>query len=90
MSSPRNTTTPAGADAEYSRAVAWLREVDGRLMRKRDDPDGPEGWVAIVKTPAPAARPAQLILGFGESPVAAVSTARDAWQTAWREISTVH
>jgi len=90
-------TTPPGTSARqadpslaYARAIAWLREVDGRLMHKRDDPDGPDGWVAIVRTPGATGRGGHLILGFGDSPVAAVSTARDAWHDAWRESGAVH
>ncbi len=80
---------PVAKPTAEARAAAWLREVDGRLMRKREDPDGPEGWVAIVKTPAATAKRSQVILGFGDSPVAAVSTAREAWITA-SQTRTVH
>ena len=90
MSDPqsRHASRP-GIDAAAS-AAAWLREVDGRLMRKREDPDGPDGWVAIVRTPATTAHKARVIVGFGDSAAGAVSTARDAWQRVWREISTIH
>jgi len=71
-------------------AVRWLRDVDGRLLFRRDDPDGADGWVAVVKTPAATGRSAQLILGFGDSALAAVETAQEHWQHAWRKISAVH
>ena len=85
--------TPEDAHTEPLRledAVHWLHEVEGRLMCKRDAPDDPDGWVAIVKTPAASGHRGQVILGFGDSAVAAVQTARESWQDAWREISTVH
>ena len=92
MSEPTNKNVrPGDADSPaLSSTLAWLREVDGRLMHKRDDPHAPDGWVAIVRTPAPTGRKAQLILGFGDSAIEAVSTARDSWQEAWREISATH
>lgn len=71
-------------------AVRWLREVDGRLMCKRDDPDGPDGWVAIVRTPSATGRRGQVIVGFGESALDAVETAQASWDDAWREISALH
>lgn len=82
--------SPRPDGAALADAVRWLRAVDGRLMRKRDDPDGPDGWVAIVKTPAATGRGAQLILGFGASAVAAVETAQERWDDAFRELSTLH
>lgn len=85
MSEAGESRTILTADA--ARALAWLREVDGRLMCKRDDPGAPDGWVAVVKTPASTARRARVILGFGDSAAAAVARARDAWQTVWRETS---
>ncbi|HKJ25888.1 MAG TPA: hypothetical protein VKB65_13770 [Myxococcota bacterium] len=81
---------PAEQMRQIERAVRWLREVDGRLLCKRDDPEGPDGWVAVVKTPAATGRSAQLIVGFGDSALAAVETAQERWDHAWREISAVH
>jgi hypothetical protein len=46
--------------------------------------------VAVVKTPAATGRPAQLIVGFGATAVAAVATAQQAWQRVWRDLSSVH
>lgn len=80
----------ASQHPDFAEAVRWLRQVDGRLMRRRDDPDGPDGWVAIVKTPAGTGRRSQLIVGFGDSAVTAVETAQQSWQRIWRELSTVH
>jgi hypothetical protein len=81
---------PPDETRQLERAVRWLREVDGRLLCKRDEPDAPDGWVAVVKTPAATGQPAQLILGFGDSALAAVETAQERWDHAWREIGTVH
>jgi hypothetical protein len=77
-------------DASIEQAVRWLREVDGRLMCRREDPDGPDGWVAIVRTPATTGRGAQLILGFGDSALAAVETAQERWDHAFGPSSTRH
>jgi len=71
-------------------AVRWLREVDGRLMCRREAPESRDGWVAIVKTPMAPGRGAQLILGFGDSALAAVATAQERWDDAWREFGAVH
>lgn len=75
---------------EDARAIAWLHEVDGRLMRKREAADAPDGWVAIVRTPPTPGHTGRLILGFGESASRAVETARDAWVKAALETRTVH
>ncbi len=75
---------------ELEEAVRWLHQVDGRLMRKDEDPTSPDGWVAIVKTPAATGQGSQVILGFGDSALAAVATAQQSWDQAWREISSVH
>ena len=83
--------TMADADRGEEGAIAWLREVEGRLLYKRDDPDGPDGWVAVVKTPAAGERKAQVILGFGDSATAAVRTARQAFDEACRRPpATIH
>jgi hypothetical protein len=94
MSPPNDTRGGQAASGAESRqtedAVRWLREVGGRLMCKSDDPEGPDGWVAIVKTPAATGRGGQLILGFGDSALTAVETAQQSWDHAWREISALH
>jgi len=84
------TNARPSSHPDFVAAVRWLRQVDGRLLRRPDDPDGPDGWVAVVKTPAATGRPAQLIVGFGASAVAAVETAQQAWQRIWRDLSSVH
>lgn len=81
---------PPDETRQIERAVRWLREVDGRLLCKRDGPDAPDGWVAVVRTPAATGRSAQLIVGFGDSALAAVETAQEHWEHAWSEISAVH
>ena len=70
--------------------LAWLRRVDGRLMRRRAEPDDPAAWVAIVKTPSEAGAPGRLILGFGASAHAAVATAHTAWLDECQELGTLH
>lgn len=81
--------SPASNES-LEQAVRWLREVDGRLMCRREDPDAPDGWVAIVKTPATTGHGAQLILGFGDSALSAVETAQERWDDAWRPLGTRH
>jgi len=71
-------------------AVRWLREVDGRLLHKPRADDPRDGWVAVVKTPALPDDGAQVILAFGDSPVAAVETAQERWDAAWRRRGAVH
>jgi hypothetical protein len=84
------TSVRPSSDPAFVAAVRWLRQVDGRLLCRPDDRDGPDGWVALVKTPAATGRPAQIIVGFGATAVAAVTTAQQAWQRAWRDLSSVH
>jgi len=87
MPSPADPRTDP---ARLEEAVRWLHEVDGRLMRRREAPASQDGWVAIVKTPAAPGRGAQLILGFGDSALAAVATAQERWDDAWRALGAVH
>ena len=84
------TSVRPSSDPAFVAAVSWLRQVDGRLLCRPDDPDGPDAWVAVVKTPSATGRPAQLIVGFGASAVAAVATAQQTWQRIWRDLSSVH
>ena len=94
MSPPDDTGTRHLATGhetlEAQDAARWLRDVDGRLMCKSDDPESPAGWVAIVRTPAATGRAGQLILGFGDSASTAVETARESWDKVWRELSSLH
>lgn len=93
MSSPADTRGDLAAPRDARKiadAVRWLREVDGRLMCKTEEPGSPDGWVAIVKTPAATGRGGQLILGFGDSALTAVETAQESWDDAWRKVSALH
>jgi hypothetical protein len=83
------TSARPSDDPDFVAAVRWLRQVDGRLLCRPDDA-GPDGWVAVVKTPAATGCPAQLIVGFGATAVAAVVTAQQAWQRVWHDLSSVH
>ncbi len=81
----------AEADVEVSaQSIDWLREVDGQLMRNREDPEGPNAWVAIARTPAPTGRRGKLILGFGESAEEAASAAESSWRQVWGGMSAMH
>ncbi|MBW2446980.1 MAG: hypothetical protein JRG83_13755 [Deltaproteobacteria bacterium] len=98
MSSPADTQGGVAArpdshkidSRKIEEAVQWLREVDGRLMCKSQEPRSPDGWVAIVRTPAATGRSSQVIIGFGDSALTAVETAQESWDDAWREVSALH
>jgi hypothetical protein len=71
-------------------AIAWLRDVGGRLYRSGPDASGRSAWVAVVRTPARSGVRGKLIIALGESLEAAASSAEEQWRTLWRALGPVH
>ena len=71
-------------------ALAWLREVEGRLYRSGPDPGGRTAWVAVVRTPGAPGRRGKLIVALGESLEEAADTALVQWERLWRALGPVH
>jgi len=90
MRSPRAPHDPPEAGDALATAFRWLQRVDGRLLCKPDAPDGPDGWVAIVRTPAAPGHRGEVILGFGDSPLAALETVQERWDRAWHAHGPAH
>jgi len=71
-------------------AVAWMRQVNGRLYHTPERDDKPKAWVAVVPVPAAGTNSGQLIIALGESPMEAAGAAEAQWQTQWDHLSTLH
>jgi hypothetical protein len=72
-------------------AMAWLREVEGRLYRSGPDASGRSAWVAVVRTPGrtTGAR-GKLIIALGETLEAAAASAEEQWRKLWSALGPVH
>lgn len=64
-------------------AVAWLREVEGRLYRSGPDTTGRTAWVAVVRTPGHAGARGKLIIAVGATLEEAASSAEVEWRRLW-------
>jgi hypothetical protein len=71
-------------------AVAWLREVEGRLYRSGPDAEGRSAWVAVVRTPGPAGGRGKLIISFGDTLAEAATAAEVQWREVWRALGPLH
>ncbi len=71
-------------------ALDWIRDVEGQLLRNKKQPEGPEAWVAIVRTPAGSRIKAKLILCFGHTAEDAARGAEEQWRANWNQISPLH
>ena len=71
-------------------ALRWLKQVDGTVYHNRNDADGENAWVAVVRTPAANGRTGKIILAFGESIQEAAGAAESEWNTLWSNMSAQH
>jgi hypothetical protein len=71
-------------------AMAWLREVEGRLYRSGPDASGRSAWVAVVRTPGRGGARGKLIIALGETLEGAAASAAEQWQRLWRGLGPLH
>jgi len=71
-------------------ALRWLKQVDGTVYHNRNDADGDNAWVAVVRTPAANGRTGKIILAFGESIQEAAGAAESEWNALWSSLSVQH
>ena len=71
-------------------AVAWLREVEGRLYRSGPDATGRSAWVAVVRTPGPSGARGKLIIAVGATLEDAATSAEVEWRKLWSALGPVH
>jgi hypothetical protein len=71
-------------------AIAWLREVEGRLYRSGPDACGRVAWVAVVRTPGQPGARGKLIIALGETLEDAAASAEAQWQKLWRTLGRLH
>jgi len=71
-------------------AVAWLREVEGRLYRSGPDADGRCAWVAVVRTPGRTGERGKLIIAVGDTLEEAAASAEVEWQRLWSALGPLH
>jgi len=93
MTESRNDTTRYADEpvlANEREALHWLRQVEGTVYHNRNDADGENAWVAVVRTPAANGKTGKIILAFGESIQEAAGAAEQEWNTLWSSMSVVH
>ena len=71
-------------------AVAWLREVEGRLYRSGPDASGKSAWVAVVSTPGRGGSRGKLIIAVGATLEEAATSAEVAWRELWSALGRVN
>jgi hypothetical protein len=71
-------------------AMAWLREVEGRLYRSGPDAAGRSAWVAVVRTPGRAGARGRLIIALGDTLEEAASSAEEEWHRLWSALGPLH
>jgi hypothetical protein len=71
-------------------AVAWLREVGGRLYRSGPDAAGRSAWVAVVRAPGPVGTPGKLVIAFGDTLAEAATAAEEQWRELWTALGPIH
>lgn len=71
-------------------ALRWLRQVGGTAYHNRNDVDGENAWVAVVRTPSAHGKVGKLILAFGESVHEAACAAEAEWTALWSSLSVKH
>ena len=76
--------------ANEQEALRWLKQVDGTVYHNRNDADGENAWVAVVRTPSANGKVGKIILAFGESIQEAAGAAEEEWNTLWSSISVKH
>ena len=71
-------------------ALRWLKQVDGTVYHNRQDNNGDNAWVAVVRTPAANGNVGKIILAFGETIQEAAGAAEEEWNSLWAGISVTH
>jgi hypothetical protein len=71
-------------------AMAWLRQVEGRLYRSGPDPAGRTAWVAVVRTPGAGGARGKIIIAVGSTLEEAASSAEAQWQRLWQSLGPLH
>ena len=71
-------------------ALRWLKQVDGTVYHNRQDNNGENAWVAVVRTPAANGNVGKIILAFGETIQEAAGAAEEEWTTLWNGLSATH
>ncbi len=71
-------------------AMAWLREVEGRLYRSGPNSAGRSAWVAVVRTPGLAGARGKLIIAVGTTLEEAAACAEAQWQRLWTALGPLH
>lgn len=71
-------------------ALRWLKQVDGTVYHNRNDAEGENAWVAVVRTPAANGSTGKIILSFGETIQDAANAAEAEWASLWSTISASH
>jgi hypothetical protein len=71
-------------------AIAWLREVRGRLYRSGPDAAGRAAWVAVVRTPGGGGARGKLIIAVGATLEEAAASAEAQWQRLWQARGPLH
>ena len=71
-------------------AIAWLREVEGRLYRSGPDAAGRTAWVAVVGTPGRAGERGKLIVAVGGTLAEAATSAEAEWRRHLRGLGPLH
>jgi hypothetical protein len=71
-------------------AMAWMREVEGRLYRSGPDASGRSAWVAVVRTPGRTGARGKLIIALGETLEAAAASAEEQWRKLWTALGPLH
>jgi hypothetical protein len=71
-------------------AMAWLRQVEGRLYRSGPDPEGRTAWVAVVRTPGAGGSRGKLIIAVGATLEEATGSAEEQGQRLWQALSPLH
>ncbi len=93
MDDSRNDTTELDVEpvlATEQEALRWLRQVDGTVYHNRNDADGENAFVAVVRTPPSNGKTGKIILAFGESIQEAAGAAEEEWNTLWSSMSVTH
>ncbi len=71
-------------------ALRWLKQVEGTVYHNRQDTNGDNAWVAVVRTPAANGNVGKIILAFGETIQDAAGAAEEEWNTLWSGLSASH
>jgi len=71
-------------------AMAWLRQVEGRLYRSGPDATGRSAWVAVVRTPGAGGARGKIIIALGATLEEAAASAEAQWRQLWQALGPLH